>query len=420
MGGAPGRITDAAPIHDSSRLNWSPNKPLLFLRSVILLARRARCKFRSCDAHTSLLHCLPKMFAPSISRRVPPTAQRANAQSSDQRLLATNLSVQSGATARKFRLAFPKVGTAICGARFIIRLTKVRSINSQRSTINSQRKRAAFTLLELLIVMGIVAMLMLLIAPAFTTIKSSGDVTSAAYTIKAVLDTARTYAKANNTYTWVGFYEEDVSQPSVIPAPDVGGRCPGCVGRLVMSIVASKDGTDLGANPNSSATGTENFIDATKITQVTKLVKIENVHLPLFDLGSGTGDTFDLRPSPTPRTDAPFSRFGELNALPPNTAPYEPTYGGLTKFPFQYPVGDPAPAWQYRFRRTLQFNARGDSRINSTYDNRRVVEIGLLQTHGIATPPPRSGGGTTFVTWDGNVVALQISGFAGNVRIYRR
>ena len=50
-------------------------------------------------------------------------------------------------------------------------------------------------------------------APAFTYIKGGTDVTSAAYTIKGVLDTARTYAKANNTYTWVGFYEEDVSQP---------------------------------------------------------------------------------------------------------------------------------------------------------------------------------------------------------------
>ena len=140
----------------------------------------------------------------------------------------------------------------------------------------------------------------------------------------------------------------------------------------------------------------------------------------VLDLGTGTGSTFDARPSPTPRTDAPFSRFGELNALPPNTAPYEATNGGLTKFPFQYPVGNPVPTWQYRFRRTLQFNARGDSRINSTYDNRRVVEVGLLQTHGTATPPPRSGGGTPFVTWDGNVVAVQINGFAGDVRIFRR
>src|SRR6266542_1236835 len=92
--------------------------------------------------------------------------------------------------------------------------------------LKAQRVRAsAFTLLELLIVIGIIALLMVLIVPAFTNIKSGTDVTSAAYTIKGVLDTARTYAKANNTYTWVGFYEEDVSQPSVIPAPNP--VCPG-------------------------------------------------------------------------------------------------------------------------------------------------------------------------------------------------
>jgi prepilin-type N-terminal cleavage/methylation domain-containing protein len=276
------------------------------------------------------------------------------------------------------------------------------------------RSRAAFTLIELLVVMGIIGILMVLLAPAFTNIKSAGDVTSAAYTVKGVLDTARTYAKANNTYTWVGFYEEDVSQPSVIPAGDP--RCTSCVGRLVMSIVASKDGTNLGADPSSSATGTENFIDATQLIQLNKLVKIDNVHLPLFTLGSGTGDMFDVRPSPVPATDAPFSRFGELNVLPPNTAPYEPTNGGLTKFPFQYPVGNPVPTWQYRFRRTLRFSPTGECRINSTYDIRRVVEIGVLQTHGIVTPAPSPGPGQ----YPGNVAAVQITGLGGNVKIYQR
>ncbi len=81
-----------------------------------------------------------------------------------------------------------------------------------------------FTLLELLIVVGIIGLLLVLMAPAFTTIKGGTDVTSAAYTIKGVLDTARTYAKANNTYTWVGFFEEDASLGSTSPATGGPGR----------------------------------------------------------------------------------------------------------------------------------------------------------------------------------------------------
>ena len=280
-----------------------------------------------------------------------------------------------------------------------------RALPSTSRRQHAAERSSAFTLLELLVVIGIIALLLVLIAPAFTTIKGGTDVASAAYTIKGVLDTARTYAKANNTYTWVGFFEEDISSAT----PGTAGT-----GRLVMSIVASKDGSNLGADPSSSATGTNNWIDPTQLTQVGKLVKTDNFHLPLFAVCTSNcgGDTFDSRP--VLQFD-PFgvgynaSRFGELNAPPPNTAPYDATNNGLTKFPFQYPVGNPAPTPQYQFRRTLRFNPLGECRINSTYDVRRVIEIGLLPTHGTTVPASV-----------GDVAAVQITGLGGDVKIYRR
>src|SRR6266487_3311659 len=112
-----------------------------------------------------------------------------------------------------------------------MRLTKQWSVVSGQWPVVRVKAQRAFTLLELLIVIGIIAVLLVLLAPAFTTIKSAGDITSAAYTIKGVLDTARTYAKANNTYTWVGFAGS--VGPNTPPPP--------ITGQVEVAIVASTD-----------------------------------------------------------------------------------------------------------------------------------------------------------------------------------
>jgi type II secretory pathway pseudopilin PulG len=242
----------------------------------------------------------------------------------------------------------------------------------------------------MLVVMGVIAILMALLAPAFTNLKSASDVTGAANTIKGVLDQARTYAKANNTYTWVGFFEENVSQPS----PAAAGT-----GRVVMSVVASNDGTMI-YDPSAPAQ-----ITTTRLIQVGKLTKIENVHLAgdaLFTATPSTpsGSTFDNRPAVTYRI-----------ASPPNNSPPDSTT------PFQYPVGNPAPAQQYRFVKAVQFSPGGEARIdNSTtasgtpvYPLQVAAEIGLRATHG-----------TTVDTTSPNVVAIQFGGVGGDVIIYRK
>ena len=245
-------------------------------------------------------------------------------------------------------------------------------------------REGAFTLIELLVVMSIIAILLVLMAPAFTTLKSAGDVTSAAYTIKGVLDQARTYAMANNTYTWVGFYEENVSTPSTNPPT------PG-IGRLVMSIVASKEGTII-YDPSNPAK-----ILTTKLIQVGKLVKIENVHLATFNNGLGTGSTFATRPAVT-------YRIGD-GTTPPNS---------LT--PFQYPVGNPEPAVQYTFVKAVQFSPTGEARIDnstSSYPLQNAAEIGMVPTHS-----------TTLANANLNLVpnrvAIQFTGVGGDVKIYRQ
>jgi len=251
----------------------------------------------------------------------------------------------------------------------------------------SAKAQRAFTLLELLVVIGIVAILMVLVAPAFTNIKSGNNITTAAYMIKGVLDQARTYAMANNTYTWVGFFEEDVSQASTNPA--TAG-----VGRIVMSIVASKDGTTI---YTGGLTSPAVELDPTKLIQVGKLTKIDNLHLKTFPDATATPppDTFDKRPAAGLNT----ARIGDTS----------PDNDSLS--PFRYPVGSATGTAQYIFRKAVQFSPLGEARIdNNNYTLKTVIEIGVQLTHGIAPEPSPVK----------NPVAIQLTGGGGNVKIYRR
>jgi type II secretory pathway pseudopilin PulG len=277
-----------------------------------------------------------------------------------------------------------------------------------------QRERAsAFTLAELMIVLGIMIVLSIVAIPAISSRSGATQIAKAADTVKGVLDRARAYAQANNTYVWVGFYEEDASQSSQNPPK------PG-TGRLVISVVASNDGTNLGADVSNNTSAN---IDPTKLVQIGTLTKIDNLHLPLYPIPSPAPDcsnvdctTFDNRPpiQNDPGVGYNDSRFGELNAA--TTAPTT-----NTKFPFQYPVGGTNPqAQQYLFQRTIRFSPTGESRINSTYDVRSLIELGLLQTRGNATPVPISGGGTSAEAFAGNVAAVQIGGQDSMVKIYKR
>ncbi len=243
------------------------------------------------------------------------------------------------------------------------------------------REPCGFTLVELIVVIALISTLMVLVAPAFTGIKSAGDVTSAAYTIKDALEQARTHAMAYETYVWIGFYEEPAGQPSTNPAT------PG-TGRIVISTIASADGTTV-YNPRSLAA-----IDPTRVTQLNKLVKVEGTHLATFPDGSGTGDTFDSRPAAIYET----AKIGDTT--PPNPS--------LT--PFQYPVGNPAPAAQYTFVKAVEFSPRGEGRINNrNYTLKTVAEIGLQPTHG-----------TTVDVNSRNIIAIQFGALGGDLKIYRR
>jgi len=295
------------------------------------------------------------MFAPSISCRAQPNAQRTPGSPPLKSRLPT-------LNSRRYFDAFP--------------LPKQRDPESLRG----------FTLLELLIVVGIMGLLLVLIAPAFTTIKGGTDVTRAAYTIQGVLDTARTYAKANNTYTWVGFKEVDVSKDSSVTPQNSG------IGRVAMAIVASKNGTrgyDITVNPQPiPSPWTLNYNNGANLVAVGKLEYLDNVHLA----GALTTAGNMARPN--------VSSNNYIIGLAPASAT-----------PFDWPLGSPLNGGQYSFQTVINFDPQGVARIQYSTNTTTIspyTEIDLQPTHG-----------TTVDTNNRNVVAIQLGGVGGNATIYR-
>ena len=256
--------------------------------------------------------------------------------------------------------------------------------------VTPERSVGGFTLIELLVVIGIIALLMALVAPAFTNIKSGTDATSAAYTIKGALDTARTYAKATNTFVWVGFKEVDVSQDASVTPQTTG------TGRVAIAIVASKNGQrgyDI-TNPSLPSPAWTSYNNGANLVAVTKLQRLDNVHLATTLNGT-------LNPPPTSGNMA--RPYIASNNYIIGSAPVSVT-------PFDWPLGSALNAGQYSFQKVISFDPQGVARIQYSTNIDGIApytEIGLQQTHG------------TVVSSSSNVAAIQVGGVGGNVAIYR-
>ena len=256
----------------------------------------------------------------------------------------------------------------------------------------------AFTLIELMVVIGLIVLLTSLLAPAFSNWKGAGDLTTAAEAIAGTLARARTCAMANNTYTWVGFYEEAASSTSASNAtPPYPGK-----GRLLLAIVRSLDGTSVFDNDDPSAA-----LPASRIAQVGKLVRLEGIHVTDIGAPPSPAPNPTLRPnSLDARLDSPYTYAANLNADHFNRISSDSD--DSTKFCFA--------AQGYTFYKTVRFTPRGEANLNSTYSLKVAAELGLVRTHGDTAPTPPPAGGR----YTGNVVAIQFSGVGGNFKIYRQ
>ena len=265
-------------------------------------------------------------------------------------------------------------------------------LRSCRVAVPRLRDEGGFTLLELLVVMAVIAIMMVLIAPAFTALKSAGDTTSAAYTISGLLEQARAYAMANNTFVWVGFKEVDASRDSSI-SPQIAG-----IGRVAIAIVASRDGTrgyDATNNSLSNPAWT-NYANGANLVAISKLQRLENVHL-----ASDLNGVSYPPPAPPSNMARPYIN---LNYYVIGNA------AAASVTPFDWPLGSALNAGQYSFQKVINFDPQGVARLQTSSNTNGIgayMEVGLEQAHGTVVPSSP------------NVAALQIDCMTGSTRKYR-
>lgn len=262
---------------------------------------------------------------------------------------------------------------------------------------------SAFTLIEVMVVIGIIVILMLLLVPAMTSMKSAGDVNSAAQGIKGVLENARTHAMANHTYVFVGIAEVDASQSASATPQSTAAPTP--YGRVAVAAVASKDGTrrcDYKTS-NQCSDWEANYANGANFIAIGKLQTYENLHFRGVDFPSWT---------PTAHPNSNMARYQ------PTGAAYSLGNAGSSSVtPFSWPLGSPLNSgYQYRFDKVINFDPGGIARI-ATLTNAdevaRVMEIDFLPTHGTLVPAVPTNQDV------GNHVVFQIAPTSGAIRIYR-
>ncbi len=259
-------------------------------------------------------------------------------------------------------------------------------------TATTARRRSptsGFTLVELLVVIAVIIALLALIVPAFVQVNAGRAMAAAAYNISGALENARAYAKANNTYAWVGFYEEQAT----------GSSGTAGVGRVIVFAVASKDATALyaGNDPDPAA------LPSAKLVPLGKPAKIDNVHLTMLDPGEvpARGKVTDA--TGTQANVIPAYQVGDASSG--NGDNFTKRGSVTNRTTFTYPLGASSPT--YTFVKVIQFNPLGDATkiVESPWP---LIEIGLR--------PARGG---TIDTSSKNCVAIQVDGIGGLVRIYR-
>jgi type II secretory pathway pseudopilin PulG len=226
----------------------------------------------------------------------------------------------------------------------------------------------------MLVVISIMALLTAIAAPALMGPTSSGRMNSNLLQLSGLLEQARQYAIAQNTYVWVAF----------APGTDSTG-----LKTLSVALVVSNDGTDP-ASPSSWAGYSYGTAPSPQFSLISKIVTLRQISL----LNAGTFGTTVMPSLPT--TPAPVTSTGN------SVAGMNSSGSGIgTYFNLQIP----GTATTQTFTEAVQFTPTGEVRNGSNPVD--LVELDCQPEKGTSADT-------------NNVAVIRVNGLTGESVIYRR
>ncbi len=221
----------------------------------------------------------------------------------------------------------------------------------------------AFSLVELLVVIVIMIILVTGATLSLRGVNSSGQFNKALAEISGLLEEARSYAVAQNTYVWVVLYQD---------TPANGGPLG-----VYAAAYSSGDGTDP-FGWAGSVTIPPGTVGSTTLSQVTHIYKYRGIHLETTTLPSAPTTT----PPATPATAPTFQITTQSDSGPVTLSGTSSVY------------------W------LIQFTPTGAARVGpSPVDS---VWLGLQAARAQTTFDPN------------NIASIKISGLTGVTTVYRQ